>query len=317
MQWRMLLGLTLMTIASFHFINRVSAVTLEADTWIYPNSSNLTTYYNISDSSLCDNFTVNGSHVVFEHTTERAVFNTSSGNNITPYQLQNTLGVPTVITPINLSVAAVAAAAPTDDVGGRVQQPVELYAVSVWPQNISLYKEAGEPLETKLRYWITNTGTADILLDLIPSHPDISRLDNVEIAANESKVVVLNVSIPAEVMWDSTKMTVDMVAQDVTKETSFIKAKVVEIPSWFASIVYGIADTLSSPNFDDTTENYVKAYTIPVMGLPRGLWVFVPLGVALYLIHKRQIRVRKYELGTKFYVAVILLAAVLMPFLPF
>jgi hypothetical protein len=149
-------------------------------------------------------------------------------------------------------------------------------------------------------------------------YPYVQEIPVFTVGVNETKLILINVSLPAEL--PEKDFTIILRAENCRGEKiaeAYINVKIVEVPSWLVDLYTGFVSAVTGNELNKATNIYVSKLTRQYYGIPFIVYVMTPtLAFLYYVTKKRGMRVRGYKLGWKFSLAVIILVLLIAPVLP-
>jgi hypothetical protein len=200
--------------------------------------------------------------------------------------------------------------------------PRIFYGIEIFPENLTIFKPFGEQLNQTIRYELTNIGNSYAEVQLIPDSDYLNQSELIGIGVNKTAVLLMNLSLPAELPKQDFLITVKAVVYQQEVKEAFIYVKIVEVPSWLVVFSNSIMNSdfvlaMKSNELNKATNIFVSGLTRQYFGIPFIVYVMIPTVAFLYYVtKKRETRVRGQKLGWKFSIAVIILVLLIAPVLP-
>jgi parallel beta-helix repeat protein len=200
--------------------------------------------------------------------------------------------------------------------------PGIFYGIEIFPENLTIFKPFGEQLNQTIRYELTNIGNSYAEVQLIPDSDYLNQSELIGIGVNKTAVLLMNLSLPAELPKQNFLITVKAVVYQQEVKEAYIYVKIVEVPSWLVVFFDSIGNSdlvsaMKSNELNKATNIYISKLTRQYYGIPFIVYVMTPtLAFLYYVTKKRETRVRGQKLGWKFSLAVIILVLLIAPVLP-
>jgi parallel beta-helix repeat protein len=201
---------------------------------------------------------------------------------------------------------------------GGYPYPIEIENVTIEPINITIFKVFGEAQNKSLPFFVKNVGKIDATIKIMKDSPYVQEIPVFTVRVNETKLILINVSLPAEL--PEKDFTIILRAENYRGEKiteAYINVKIVEVPSWLVDLYTSFVSAVTGNELNKATNIYISKLTRQYYGIPFIVYVMTPtLAFLYYVTKKRETRVRGQRLGWKFSLAVIILVLLIAPVLP-